>query len=201
VARSASKRFLDAVLATVGLIALAPVLLLVCAAIVVDSGWPPTFAQERVGFRGRPFRMWKLRTMTRDAETRRAPLLVLNEAPFPAFKLHDDPRVTRVGRLLRRASLDELPQLWNVVRGEMSLVGPRPPLAEEVARYDAVAYRRLAARPGLTCTWQIERRRRADITFEDWVRMDLEYLVHWDLVLDIRLILRTFQAIARFSGD
>jgi lipopolysaccharide/colanic/teichoic acid biosynthesis glycosyltransferase len=201
VARSRRKRVMDVTLATIGLIVLSPLLLFACAAIVIDSGWPPLFAQERVGLLGMPFQMWKFRTMTKDAETRRAPLLALNEAPFPVFKLRDDPRVTRVGRLLRRASLDELPQLWNIVRGDMTLVGPRPPLREEVEQYDEVALRRLEARPGLTCTWQIERRRRGDIAFDEWVRMDLAYLERWSLASDARLILRTLVAIARMSGE
>jgi lipopolysaccharide/colanic/teichoic acid biosynthesis glycosyltransferase len=203
VARSRAKRIFDVTIAGIGLVLLAPLIILLSAAIVIDSGWPPLFAQRRVGAHGRTFRMWKFRTMRRDAEEGRALLLDRNEAPFPVFKLRDDPRVTRVGRVLRRASLDELPQLWNVVRGEMSLVGPRPPLPEEVARYDALALGRLAARPGITCTWQVERRRRRDIPFDEWVRMDLAYLgqERWDPLTDVRLIVRTLAAIARFSGE
>jgi lipopolysaccharide/colanic/teichoic acid biosynthesis glycosyltransferase len=192
---------MDVVLASLGLIGLAPLFILVSAAIIVDSGWPPLYTQERVGLLGGRFRMWKFRTMRRGAHELRSSLLSRNEAPFPVFKLHDDPRVTRVGRLLRRSSLDELPQLWNIVRGNMSLVGPRPPLPEEVAEYDARAYQRLAARPGLTCTWQIERRRRDDITFEEWLRMDLAYLESWRLQSDMRLMLRTVGAVARMTGE
>jgi lipopolysaccharide/colanic/teichoic acid biosynthesis glycosyltransferase len=192
---------MDLVLAAMGLIGLAPFFIFVSAAVIVDSGWPPLYTQERVGLLGRRFRMWKFRTMRRGAHELRSTLLSRNEAPFPVFKLHDDPRVTRVGRLLRRASLDELPQLWNVVRAEMSLVGPRPPLPDEVAEYDARALQRLAARPGLSCTWQIERRRRDDITFEEWLRMDLAYLDGWRLSDDIRLMLRTVGAVARMTGE
>ena len=192
---------MDVVIASVGLVGLAPLFMLVTTAIIVDSGWPPLYTQERVGLLGRPFRMWKFRTMRRGAHELRSSLLARNEAPFPVFKLHDDPRVTRVGRLLRRSSLDELPQLWNVLRGEMSLVGPRPPLPEEVAAYDATAFERLAARPGVTCTWQIERRRRGDITFEEWVSMDLAYLERWRLRDDLRLMLRTLGAVARLTGE
>jgi lipopolysaccharide/colanic/teichoic acid biosynthesis glycosyltransferase len=189
------------VVASTGLIALAPFFIVASAAIIVDSGWPPLYTQERVGLLGRRFRMWKFRTMRRGAHELRSTLLLRNEAPFPVFKLHDDPRVTRVGRLLRRSSLDELPQLWNVVRGDMSMVGPRPPLPEEVDEYDARAFRRLAARPGLTCTWQIERRRRDDISFDEWVSMDLAYLGGWRLRDDVRLLLRTVGAVARMSGE
>jgi lipopolysaccharide/colanic/teichoic acid biosynthesis glycosyltransferase len=201
IARSRAKRALDVVLAATGLAFSAPFVLLICAAIIADSGWPPLFAQERVGLLGARFRMWKFRTMRRGAETERASLLVRNEAPFPVFKLRDDPRVTRAGRLLRRASLDELPQLWNVLRGEMSLVGPRPPLPEEVAQYEASEFDRLAARPGLTGIWQIARRYRSDISFAEWVRMDLEYLERWSVAGDLRLILRTLRAIARLTGE
>src|SRR5688572_899613 len=192
---------MDVVLASFGLIVLAPLFILISTAIIVDSGWPPLYTQERVGLLGRRFRMWKFRTMRRGAHELRSSLLSRNEAPFPVFKLHDDPRVTRVGRLLRRSSLDELPQLWNVVRGDMSMVGPRPPLPEEVDEYDARAFRRLAARPGLTCTWQIERRRRGDITFEEWLRMDLAYLDGWRVARDVRLMLRTVGAVARMTGE
>jgi lipopolysaccharide/colanic/teichoic acid biosynthesis glycosyltransferase len=192
---------MDVVVASLGLIGLAPVFIFVSIAIIVDSGWPPLYTQERSGLLGRRFRMWKFRTMWRGAHELRSSLLARNEAPFPVFKLHDDPRVTRVGRLLRRSSLDELPQLWNVVRNEMSLVGPRPPLPEEVAEYDAHAFRRLTARPGLTGTWQIERRRRDDITFEEWVTMDLAYLDGWRLRDDLRLLLRTLGAVARMTGE
>ncbi|HUG07268.1 MAG TPA: sugar transferase [Candidatus Limnocylindria bacterium] len=192
---------MDVVLASMGLVGLAPLFIFVSAAIIIDSGWPPLYTQERVGRLGRRFRMWKFRTMRRGAHELRSALLSRNEAPFPVFKLHDDPRVTKAGRLLRRSSLDELPQLWNVVRGEMSLVGPRPPLPEEVAEYDARALQRLAVRPGLTCTWQIERRRRDDISFDEWVSMDLAYLEGWRLQADIRLLLRTVGTVVRMTGE
>jgi len=192
---------MDVVFASIGLIALSPLFIFASTAIVIDSGWPPLYTQERVGLLGRSFRMWKFRTMRRGAHELRSSLLSRNEAPFPVFKLRDDPRVTRMGRLLRRSSLDELPQLWNVVRGDMSLVGPRPPLPEEVAEYDVHAFARLAARPGLTCTWQIERRHRDDISFDEWVRMDLAYLSAWRLRDDMRLMLRTIGAVARMTGE
>lgn len=200
--RSWAKRCLDVAGAAIGLVLLSPLLGALAVAVVLDSGWPPFFGQIRVGVGGRTFTMWKLRTMSSDAERRRESLLCRNEAPFPVFKLREDPRVTRVGRLLRRASLDELPQMWNVLRGDMSLVGPRPPLPEEVRRYDATARRRLGGPPGMTCTWQIERRLRSDISFEEWVQLDLRYLAaRWDPRTDLRLIARTLTAIARLTGE
>jgi lipopolysaccharide/colanic/teichoic acid biosynthesis glycosyltransferase len=201
IAQLRSKRFVDLVLATTALVILSPVLLALATAILIDSGWPPLFTQDRVGEHGKRFRMWKLRSMRKGAEALREPLIAKNEAPPPTFKLRDDPRITRVGGLLRRASLDELPQLWNVVRGEMSLVGPRPPLPEEVERYDDRAWQRLGARPGLTCTWQIARRYRSDISFEEWVSMDLAYLERWTLLGDARLMLLTLLAVARLTGE
>lgn len=198
----AGKRLLDVAGAVVGLALLAPLLLMLAVAVVLDSGWPPLFSQTRVGSGGRAFRIWKLRTMHGNAERARESLLWRNEAPFPVFKLREDPRLTRVGRTVRRASLDELPQLWNVLRGDMSLVGPRPPLPNEVRRYDAIALGRLSGLPGMTCTWQVERRLRSDISFEEWVRMDLDYLGRpWDARTDLRLIARTIAAIARLTGE
>jgi lipopolysaccharide/colanic/teichoic acid biosynthesis glycosyltransferase len=184
-----------------GSIALLPIFVVISVGILVDSGWPALFAQRRVGREEKSFRMWKFRTMTKGAEALPWPLLPPNEAPPPAFKLRHDPRVTRFGRLLRRSGLDELPQLWNVLRGDMSLVGPRPALPTEVERYDALARGRLAARPGLTCTWQVARRYRSDITFEEWMRMDLAYIEQWSLGLDLRLILSAIPALARLSGE
>ena len=201
VARSRRKRLMDVVLAAIGLILLAPFFVVASAAIVIDSGWPPLYTQERIGAGGRPFRMWKFRSMRRGAHELRATLLPRNQAPFPVFKLRDDPRVTRVGRWLRRSSLDELPQLWNVLRGDMSLVGPRPPLRDEVAEYDDRAWRRLEVRPGLTGTWQIERRRRDDISFDEWVDMDLDYIERWRFRDDVRLLLRTAGAVASMTGE
>jgi lipopolysaccharide/colanic/teichoic acid biosynthesis glycosyltransferase len=139
--------------------------------------------------------------MVTDAEASREKYKDLNAAPFPAFKIRDDPRITRVGGFLRRSSLDELPQLWNVVRGEMSMVGPRPPLPEEVAHYDDFALQRLAVRPGITCLWQLDRRHRADSTFREWVEKDLEYIRHWSLGTDLVLICRTAVAVLRMTGD
>ena len=192
---------MDLVLAAIALILLAPFFVVASVAIIIDSGWPPLYTQERIGVMGRPFRMWKFRSMRRGAHELRSTLLPHNQAPFPVFKLHDDPRVTRVGRWLRRSSLDELPQLWNILRGDMSFVGPRPPLREEVEEYNERALRRLDVRPGLTGTWQVERRRRDDISFDEWVDMDLGYIERWRLRDDVRLMLRTVAAVLRMTGE
>jgi lipopolysaccharide/colanic/teichoic acid biosynthesis glycosyltransferase len=138
--------------------------------------------------------------MVRDAETRRDGLAHLNEAPFPAFKVRNDPRITRVGRFLRKSSLDEVPQLWNVIRGDMSLVGPRPALPGEVIHYDETAMRRLAARPGITGIWQIEFRHWGTGGFREWMEMDVGYVDGWTLGLDVRILARTVGAVLRMTG-
>ncbi|MGH2500648.1 MAG: sugar transferase [Candidatus Limnocylindria bacterium] len=200
VARSRVKRALDVAVAATALTVLLPLLALISVAVMAASGWPPLFSQRRVGLGGREFRFWKFRTMVNGAEAKREELACLNEAPFPAFKITNDPRVTPIGRLLRRSSLDELPQLWNVLRGEMSLVGPRPPLPVEVAQYDASTWRRLSARPGLTGVWQIEHRSLPAHSFGEWVRKDLRYIDRWSLDLDLILIVRTIGAVVRMTG-
>jgi exopolysaccharide biosynthesis polyprenyl glycosylphosphotransferase len=188
----AVKRSLDVVLSAVALIVLAPVLLLVAIAVRVDSGAPILFRQERVGRHGRRFAMYKFRTMAPDAESRLADLLAHNVISGPAFKLDTDPRITRVGKVLRRTSLDELPQLWNVVRGQMSLVGPRPPLPTEVAGYDLWHRRRLSMKPGITGLWQVSARLEAE--FDRWVELDLRYIDRWSLWLDVKIMARTIPA-------
>ena len=198
--RCVSKRCMDVALAAVALVLLLPLLLLVAIAATIDSGWPILYGQNRVGLNGRRFRMWKFRTMVRDADNLRASLEHLNEAPFPAFKMRNDPRITRVGRVLRRTRVDELPQLWNVLRGDMSFVGPRPPLPSEVEHYNELARRRLVVRPGITCTWQVTGRLADAATFEDWVRTDLAYIDGWSLWLDFILLYQTLQLVIRMKG-
>ena len=150
------------------------------------------FRQRRVGLHGRPFDVIKFRSMRPDAEERRAELAHLNEVRGPVFKITNDPRITRVGRFLRRTSLDELPQLLNVLRGEMSLVGPRPPLPSEVEGYDLWHRRRLSMKPGITGLWQVRDRRAAD--FDTWVEADLEYIDRWSLWLDVKILFKTIPA-------
>jgi exopolysaccharide biosynthesis polyprenyl glycosylphosphotransferase len=186
------KRLLDLTAAAVGLVVLAPVFLVLGLWIRTVDGGPVLFWQVRVGLNGRPFRVVKFRTMVRDAEARLSELESLNVINGHAFKLDGDPRMTRTGRLLRRASLDELPQLWNVLRGEMSLVGPRPPLPREVQGYDIWHRRRLSMKPGITGLWQVEARREPE--FDRWVTLDLAYIDRWSLWLDIKIMLRTVPA-------
>ena len=188
----AAKRILDIAGALVGMVVLLPVGAVIAAAILLEDGGPILFRQERVGLHGRTFRVLKFRSMTRDAQAQQAQLAAQNEIQGPAFKLDQDPRVTRVGRFLRRTSLDELPQLQNVLQGDMSLVGPRPPLPDEVVDYDLWHRRRLSMKPGITGLWQVRGRR--DPEFDHWVEADLEYIDRWSLWLDLKILLRTIPA-------
>jgi exopolysaccharide biosynthesis polyprenyl glycosylphosphotransferase len=186
-----TKRLLDLVGASVLLVVTAPLLVLIALLIRLGSPGPVIFSQNRSGLHGRPFRMYKFRTMVTNAEQARAELAALNEMTGPVFKVQNDPRVTRLGRVLRHLSLDELPQLWNVLRGEMSLVGPRPlPLYETANFGDVTQRRRMSVRPGLTCLWQVRGRNRIS-DFRDWVRLDLEYIDQWSLWLDMKILART----------
>jgi exopolysaccharide biosynthesis polyprenyl glycosylphosphotransferase len=185
----AAKRILDVSVAVIGLVVLSPLFALIAWAIRREDGGPVLFRQERVGLHGRPFRILKFRSMAVDAETRRAELDAANELNGPVFKMTDDPRITRVGHRLRRWSLDELPQLWNVLRGDMSLVGPRPPLVSEVSSYDLWHRRRLSMKPGITGLWQV--RARHEPEFDRWVQDDLEYIDRWSLWLDLQILFRT----------
>lgn len=182
------KRAVDIALAGAALLALWPVLLLIAALVRLTSPGPAIFRQVRCGLNGRRFVLYKFRTMTADAEARKAELAHLN-VKKTAFKIPNDPRLTPLGRWLRKFSLDELPQLWNVLKGEMSLVGPRPPVPEEVERYERWQRRRLRMRPGLTCLWTLAGRDELD--FDEWMRLDLDYIDHWSLLLDAEIILRT----------
>lgn len=192
------KRMLDVALVLLGAIAIWPLLLLIALAIRLDSPGPALFAQTRIGRNGRRFRMWKFRSMVPDAEALRARGLAASDRDGLCFKAKADPRVTRIGRLLRRTSLDELPQLWNVLVGEMSLVGPRPALPEEVAAYPAHALQRLAVRPGLTGVWQVSGR--ADVGFDAMVAMDVDYVRNHGVRRDIGLILRTVGVVLAGRG-
>lgn len=195
----AAKRALDLSLAAIGLVALAPVFALLALAIRLDSKGSVFFAQERVGLNKRRFRMHKLRTMAADAETRIAEVEHLNHMQGPTLKLRDDPRVTRIGRFLRRSSIDELPQLWNVLLGEMSLVGPRPLPVRDVEGFEEDRHRRrFSVRPGLTGLWQVSGRNELD--FETWMELDLQYIDSWSLGLDLRILARTIPAVLSGRG-
>jgi exopolysaccharide biosynthesis polyprenyl glycosylphosphotransferase len=190
-----TKRVLDYSAAIGLLVLLLPVFALIAVAVKLTSAGPVIYRQRRCGLNGRPFEMLKFRSMVSDAEQRKTILAGRNEMKGPVFKVADDPRVTRVGRFLRRHGLDELPQLWNVLRGEMSIVGPRPLPTEEVHRFEDDAHRRrLSVLPGLTCLWQVRGRNEID-DFNEWVRLDLEYIDHWSLWLDFKILLATVPAV------
>lgn len=191
------KRGIDILGASVGILLLGPVTLAASAMIKLTSKGPILFRQVRCGLNGRHFVMYKLRTMDADAETRKLELGALNEMDGPVFKITKDPRITRIGRFLRRYSIDELPQFFNVLIGDMSLVGPRPPVPVEVAEYQTFERRRLSMRPGITCLWQVSGRNA--IGFDGWVRLDLEYIDTWSLTSDINILFRTLPAV--LSGD
>jgi len=192
------KRALDVVGATLALVIGAPVLILAAVAIKLESRGPVLYRSTRIGRGGRPFTFIKLRSMVHDADSKRQDLSHLNQADGPVFKIFADPRVTRVGRWLRRSSIDEMPQLFHVLSGEMSLVGPRPPLSEEVRQYEPWQLHRLDVRPGLTCLWQISGRSR--IGFDEWMRLDLEYIRNQSLLLDLKILLRTIPAVLSREG-
>lgn len=194
-----SKRGLDIVASLCGLLLLSPLLLITVLAIVVESRGGPFFSQPRVGKQGRHFRCWKFRSMFQDAEARKAALLAQNEmAGGVIFKMKNDPRITRVGRIIRKLSIDELPQLWNVLVGDMSLVGPRPPVPAEVAEYTPYQRQRLSVTPGITCIWQVSGR--SNIPFPEQVEMDLRYIKQRSLWLDLKLLLLTVPAVLTARG-
>lgn len=193
-----AKRLIDITASAVGLLVLAPLMLTVAAAIKIDSKGPVFFAQTRVGLNRRRFRMFKFRTMVTDAEERQAALEHMNEADGPVFKIENDPRVTRLGRMLRRTSLDELPQLLNVLLGTMSLVGPRPLPLRDVDRMGLGWHqRRFVVKPGITCAWQVESRQPE---FDQWIKSDIEYIQNWSLVADFKILARTLPAVIAGNG-
>ncbi len=194
----AGKRALDVLGGLLVLLVASPVILLAALAVRLTSRGPAFYKSTRLGRSGRPFTFYKLRSMVSGADRHRHHLSHLNECDGPVFKISRDPRVTVVGRFLRTTSLDELPQLWNVLRGDMSLVGPRPPLPDEVSHYQPWQMRRLDVRPGLTCLWQISGRSR--IGFEEWMRLDLEYINRRSFRLDLQILLRTIPAVLSREG-
>jgi exopolysaccharide biosynthesis polyprenyl glycosylphosphotransferase len=196
--RRTAKRTFDLVLASLALLVAAPIIAVAMVAIRLDTRGPVLFRQVRVGRNGRPFQVLKLRTMVVDAEERREELLARNEADGPLFKIEDDPRVTRVGRFLRTTSIDELPQLWNVVRGEMSLVGPRPALPHETEAWDPLLTQRLRVTPGITGMWQVNGR--SESSFEDYTRLDLYYVDNWSLLIDLAILAKTVPVVLLRQG-
>lgn len=183
------KRMLDLFGSLFAIILLSPVFALLITLVKLDSRGPAFFSQTRVGKNGRLFKFYKFRSMVTDAERLKASLMAQNEADGPAFKMRNDPRVTRVGRFIRKTSLDELPQLWNVLKGDMSLVGPRPALPSEVEKWQSWQHGRLAVEQGCTCIWQVSGR--SDVNFDQWMKMDIDYVRRWSLSLDIAIIFRT----------
>ncbi len=193
------KAIIDRLGALVGLLLAAPLMLLTAVAIKLESRGPVFFKQVRSGLNGKTFEFYKFRTMCADAEHKKDALTDRNEMNGPVFKIADDPRVTRIGRFLRKYSIDEVPQFINVLRGDMSLVGPRPPLPKEVSEFDPWQHRKLSVRPGVTCLWQVNGRNQID--FEDWMRLDLEYIDNWSLWLDAKILARTIPAVIKGSGS
>lgn len=195
-----AKRAIDIVGSALLLVMLSPLFVLLAIGVRLTSGGPAFFAQTRCGQRGRPFRFYKFRTMVADAEARKRELVHLNEVHGPAFKIAHDPRITRFGRSLRKYSLDELPQLWNVLIGDMSLVGPRPPTPDEVAVYTQRQAQRLAVIPGITGLWQVSGRNNIT-SFDRWVELDLAYIERWSMWLDLRILARTVLVVVRAEGS
>lgn len=193
------KRFIDIIISLIMLTILSPFLLLLSVLIRIDSRGPVIFRQERVGLRGRKFMLYKFRTMVQNAEELRKEIEEQNEVDGPVFKIENDPRITRIGRFLRKTGFDEFPQLLNILKGEMSLIGPRPPIPSETKQYKRWQLRRLSVKPGLSCFWQIKPERNS-IKFEKWMEMDLAYIDNWSLRLDFLILLRTFRTVVRKTG-
>ena len=183
------KRTIDIVCSFVGILVLSPLFIVIAIIIKLTSKGPVFFSQKRVGKHGREFDMYKFRSMVVNAEELKEKLAAQNEMSGPMFKMKDDPRVTKVGKFIRKTSIDELPQLWNILKGDMSLVGPRPSLPKEVAQFEDWMYKRLEVKPGLTCYWQVSGRNNID--FEDWMKLDVKYVEERNLWIDIKLIFKT----------
>lgn len=185
----AIKRLIDIICSFVGILVLSPLFIIIAIIIKFTSKGPVFFSQKRVGRNGKEFDMYKFRSMVVNAEELKEKLAAQNEMSGPMFKMKDDPRVTKVGKFIRKTSIDELPQLWNILKGDMSLVGPRPSLPKEVAQFDEWMYKRLEVKPGLTCYWQVSGRNNID--FEDWMKLDVRYVEEKNLWIDIKLICKT----------
>jgi lipopolysaccharide/colanic/teichoic acid biosynthesis glycosyltransferase len=190
---------MDVVISIIVIVAFAPVFIIIGMMIMLTSRGPVIFRQARVGLRGRPFYLYKFRTMVENAEEIRKELKDQNEVDGPVFKIKNDPRVTSIGKFLRRSGLDELPQLFNVLKGEMSLIGPRPPLQSETLQYKRWQLRRLSVKPGLSCFWQIKPERNS-IRFDKWMELDLAYIDNWSIRLDLMILLKTVRTVFKRSG-
>ena len=192
------KRFFDICLSSAALVVLSPLLLVIAILIYLEDKGPVIYSQTRIGKDGRAFKLYKFRSMCVDADERLRDLQKLNERDGPVFKIRDDPRVTKVGKFIRKTCIDELPQLVNIIKGDMSIVGPRPPLPNEVEQYNSYQKQRLLVVPGLTCYWQIQKGE--ETTFDEWVELDLKYIKERSILLDFRLILLTFKVILSGKG-
>lgn len=195
------KRLFDVVCSFLGIILLFIPIIIISIIIVIDSpGAFPIYRQKRVGKNGKEFDFYKLRSMIPDADKQLSSLLDKNEMDGPVFKIKEDPRITRIGRFIRKTSIDELPQLFNVLKGDMSMVGPRPPLLREVSQYTDVQKQRLAVIPGLTCYWQVQPRRN-DLSFDEWLRLDLKYIQERSFKTDISILFKTVRAVLNGEGE
>lgn len=195
------RRVQDVTISLIGLAVLWPLMLLTALLIVIDSpGAGPIYVQNRVGRDGKVFRFYKFRSMIPRADQKLEELLEYNEMTGPAFKIKDDPRITRVGRFIRKSSIDELPQIFNVLKGDMSIVGPRPPLPREVEQYGDYESQRLYVTPGLTCYWQIQPHRN-ELTFDEWLELDLKYITECNILDDWKIIFKTFGAVLGMHGE
>ena len=192
------KRIMDVVCSVIALIVLFPVFLITAVAIWIEDGGPVIYAQDRNGLNGKVFRMYKFRSMCRDAEKLHKKLLKRNEADGPVFKMKRDPRVTKVGRVIRRTSIDELPQLINILKGDMSIVGPRPIVTYETERFNEYQKQRMAVKPGLTCYWQC--RGRSDVSFDEWIELDLKYIEEESFWVDVKIVLHTVRIVLSGKG-
>lgn len=192
------KRFFDICLSSAALVVLSPLLLVIAILIYLEDKGPVIYSQTRIGKDGRAFKLYKFRSMCVDADEKLKDLQELNERDGPVFKIRDDPRVTKVGKFIRKTCIDELPQLVNIIKGDMSIVGPRPPLPNEVEQYNSYQKQRLLVVPGLTCYWQIQKGE--ETTFDEWVELDLKYIKERSILLDFRLILLTFKVILSGKG-
>lgn len=192
------KRFFDICLSAVALVVLSPLLLVIAILIYLEDKGPVIYSQTRIGKDGRAFKLYKFRSMCVDADEKLKDLQKLNERDGPVFKIKNDPRVTKVGKFIRKTCIDELPQLVNIIKGDMSIVGPRPPLPNEVEQYNSYQKQRLLVVPGLTCYWQIQKGE--ETTFDEWVELDLKYIKERSILLDFRLILLTFKVILSGKG-